>query len=286
MARRSIAPLPPPPVSLALAARRSDAAEKLRSRIALGRKLQIRQLGSGEAVEGYKKDTKIWSDYNEELLKHLFSNDSLAQEYRDSFSGAMAFDEAGAFAIYRENIDNWIKTLESILNRLELYPEPSDPSTQPIALEPRHDLSRVFVVHGRDEGAREAIARFLERLNIKPVILHETANHGQTIIEKVETYGDVGFAVILLTPDDEGCVKGGRPSPRARQNVVLELGYFIGRLGRKNVYALKRGELEIPSDFAGIVYGTYDESGGWKQALGRELQSAGFTIDWNLVMRS
>jgi predicted nucleotide-binding protein with TIR-like domain len=105
-------------------------------------------------------------------------------------------------------------------------------------------------------------------------------------IEKVEAHGNVGFAVVLLTPDDEGSIKGGAPQPRARQNVLLELGYFIGHLGRKHVCALKRGELEIPSDFGGVVYEAFDASGGWKQALGRELEAAGYSIDWNEVMRS
>ncbi len=108
---------------------------------------------------------------------------------------------------------------------------------------------------------------------------------GRTIIEKIEAHGDVGFAVVLLTPDDEGCPKGGKPEPRARQNVLLELGYFIGRLGRSRVCALKRGEVEIPSDFGGVVYETYDESDRWKMALGRELQAAGFEVDWNRIHR-
>jgi predicted nucleotide-binding protein len=145
------------------------------------------------------------------------------------------------------------------------------------------DVSKIFVVHGHDEGAREAIARFIQTLGFQPIILHERANEGRTVIEKVEAHGNVGFAVVLLTPDDEGCVKGGTPGLRARQNVVLELGYFIGRLGRNRVCALKRGELEIPSDFGGVVYEPFDASGGWKLALGRELRAAGFEIDWNKV---
>ncbi|WP_223501135.1 TIR domain-containing protein [Pseudomonas sp. BF-R-24] len=142
---------------------------------------------------------------------------------------------------------------------------------------------RVFVVHGHDDGSRETVARFLEKLGFEAVILHEQANQGRTVIEKVEAFGDVGFAVVLLTPDDEGCVRGGTPEPRARQNVILELGYFIGRLGRGKVCALKRGTLEIPSDYAGVVYESME--GNWQQALGRELQEAGHEIDWNKVMR-
>ena len=146
--------------------------------------------------------------------------------------------------------------------------------------------NKVFIVHGHDGEAREAVARFLERLGFEAVILHERANRGRTIIEKVEANSDVSFAIVLLTPDDEGCARGASPEPRARQNVLLELGYFIGLLGRDRVCALKRGELVIPSDFAGVVWENMDASNGWKQALGRELEAAGHSIDWNLVMRS
>lgn len=145
---------------------------------------------------------------------------------------------------------------------------------------------KIFIVHGHDDGARETVARFLERIGLEAVILHEQANQGRTIIEKVVANSDVGFAIVLLTPDDEGCVKGGTLEPRARQNVLLELGYFIGRLGRDKVCALKRGALEIPSDFAGVVWQTMDSNGGWKQALARELEAAGHSIDWNKVMRA
>lgn len=145
---------------------------------------------------------------------------------------------------------------------------------------------KVFIVHGHDDGARESVARFLERIGLEAIILHEQANQGRTVIEKVVAHGDVGFAVVLLTPDDEGCSRGGTPEPRARQNVLLELGYFIGRLGRDKVCALKRGTLEIPSDFAGVVWETMDSSGGWKQSLARELEAAGHEIDWNKVMRA
>ena len=145
---------------------------------------------------------------------------------------------------------------------------------------------KAFIVHGHDDGSREAVARFLERINFEAIILHEKANQGQTIIEKIERHGDVGFAIVLLTPDDEGCVKGGSPRLRARQNVILELGYFIGRLTRSRVCALRRGDVEIPSDFGGVVYTPYDENGGWRTALGRELEAAGFAIDWNLVHKS
>lgn len=157
------------------------------------------------------------------------------------------------------------------------------PLPEPVTM--RRPSRKIFIVHGHDEGAREAVARFLEKIGFEPIILHEQANRGRTVIEKVEHHGDVSFAVVLLTPDDFGGVAGASSQPRPRQNVLLELGYFIGRLGRENVCALKRGDMELPSDFGGVVYEAYDVAGGWKQVLARELQDVGHQIDWNAVMR-
>ena len=147
--------------------------------------------------------------------------------------------------------------------------------------------SNIFIVHGHDEGARESVARFITNIGLKPIILHEQANRGRTVIEKVEVHSDVSFVVVLLTPDDLGKAREGNElEPRVRQNVLLELGYFFGKLGRENVCALKRGNVEIPSDFAGVVWQDIDSGNGWKQALGRELEASGHCIDWNAVMRS
>ncbi|WP_273691168.1 nucleotide-binding protein [Ketogulonicigenium vulgare] len=145
--------------------------------------------------------------------------------------------------------------------------------------------NKVFIVHGHDAEAREAVARFLVTIGFEPIILHEQANKGRTIIEKVEANAEVGFAVVLLTPDDVGRSKSaGDLEPRARQNVLLELGYFMAKLGRDKVCALRRGEVSIPSDFAGVVWEVMDDNGGWRQKLARELIASGHAIDWNKVM--
>jgi predicted nucleotide-binding protein len=149
-----------------------------------------------------------------------------------------------------------------------------------------HISRKVFIVHGHEGEPREAVARFLEKIGFTPVILHERANQGQTVIEKVEANSDVGFAIVLLTPDDEGSVRGGAPQPRPRQNVLLELGYFIGKLTRKRVCTLKVGEMEIPSDWRGVIDEPFDTGGGWKQTLARELEAADYEIDWNKVMKT
>jgi predicted nucleotide-binding protein len=146
-------------------------------------------------------------------------------------------------------------------------------------------LDKVFVVHGREDGPREAVARFLEKLGLVPIILHEQANRGRTVIEKIEEHADVGFAVVILTPDDLGHLKGEPEKPRARQNVLLELGFFVGKLSRQRVCALKLGDLEIPSDWQGVINAAFDEAGGWKIALAKELEAAEYEVDWNKVMQ-
>ena len=143
----------------------------------------------------------------------------------------------------------------------------------------------VFVVHGQDNAAREEVARFIAKAGLKPIILHEQASGGRTVIEKLEHYSNVGFAVVLLTPDDLGSLAGEEPKRRARQNVIAELFYFIGKLGRERVCALKKGELEIPSDIGGVVYASMDDAGAWKQSLLRELEEAGYPIDWKRALR-
>jgi predicted nucleotide-binding protein len=150
----------------------------------------------------------------------------------------------------------------------------------------REHTNKAFVVHGHDQSAKESVARFLERLGIEAVILHEQATGGRTIVEKLEHYSDVAFAVVLLTPDDVGGVKDAAPDKlesRARQNVILELGYFVGKLSRKHVCALYKGPLELPSDYFGVGYVSLDDT-GWRIELGKELRAAGFKVDMNLVI--
>lgn len=146
-----------------------------------------------------------------------------------------------------------------------------------------HDVSKVFIVHGHDESAKIKAARFIEQLDFKAVILHEQVSSGRTIIEKIEQYSDVGFAVVLYTPDDTGNQKGQSEqlNLRARQNVVFEHGYLIGKLGRPRVTALVDGDLELPNDISGVVYTKMDEAGGWRLTLAQELRQAGYDVDMN-----
>jgi predicted nucleotide-binding protein len=269
----------------ALLIMREDAYQRLQERIAQAAAILPGPIQSQNDLREAEEREKKWRAYNRELLSRMFTSDEYARDYdlsrllHDRHEKNL-FNRASRL---RESVKKQVARLESISERLELLAEVL--VDQPEETAPQ-DRSKVFVVHGHDEGAREAVARFIGDLGFQPIILHERANEGRTVIEKVEAHGAVGFAVVLLTPDDEGCEKGGTPGPRPRQNVVLELGYFVGRLGRNRVCALKRGEVEIPSDFGGVVYEPFDAAGGWKQKLGRELEAAGYEVDWNTVMRS
>lgn len=151
----------------------------------------------------------------------------------------------------------------------------------------RESPQRIFIVHGHDDAAREAVARLVERAGLEAVILREQPNQGRTIIEKFEQHSETAdFAIVLLTPDDVGGPRGSalkQLQPRARQNVVAELFFFIGKLGRSKVCALVKGSIELPSDFAGVVYEQMDDAGHWRLALAQEMQSAGLTFDLNKV---
>lgn len=148
------------------------------------------------------------------------------------------------------------------------------------------DRTKVFIVHGQDDLAKITLARVIESQGLEAVILHEQVSKGMSIPEKLTHYGKVGFAVVLLTPDDLGRRKtDAAEKPRARQNVILELGYFLGALGRDRVFALLKDEIEMPSDYVGVVYEKMDDAGAWKTRLGRELEAAGFDIDFKKISR-
>jgi predicted nucleotide-binding protein len=140
----------------------------------------------------------------------------------------------------------------------------------------------VFIVYGHDANVREQLELLLRRMKLEPIVLQNLPSGGQTIIEKLETCSDVTFACVLLTPDDEGHI-AGQPEqrrPRTRQNVVLELGMFLAKLGRKRVAILHKGNVELPSDISGLLYIPFRERvDEVKERVAAELQEAGFQIN-------
>ena len=173
--------------------------------------------------------------------------------------------------------------------RPRLEHRPAFGVSQPITVKgppaPSPEPVRVFVVHGHDHGPRDSVARLLERLGMLAVILEEQPDRGlQTVIEKFEEHANVRYAVIVLTPDDVGGVKDSAGmKPRARQNVILELGFFIGKLGRDKVSAILVDDVEEPSDIRGGLYISFDRDGAWKMKLARNMRAAGLPVDMNLI---
>lgn len=146
------------------------------------------------------------------------------------------------------------------------------------------DKNRVFIVHGRDNLAKIEAARFVEKLGFTAIILHEQASSGKTIIEKIEECTNVGFAIVLYTPCDLGGLASEKnQKPRARQNVVFEHGYLIGKLGRDNVCALVKGDVETPNDISGVVYVPLDDHDAWHVVLAKEMRNSGYTVDMNKI---
>lgn len=145
------------------------------------------------------------------------------------------------------------------------------------------DRTKVFIVHGHDDFAKTQVAELIRRLGLIPIILHQQANEGRTIIEKIESYSNVGFGVVLYTPCDRGSKAGeeNHLKPRARQNVVFEHGFLIGKIGRKNVAALVKDTVETPNDISGVVYITMGPEGSWELQLAKELKNSGYNIDLN-----
>lgn len=196
------------------------------------------------------------------------------------------FDEA-----FQTGLESARAVLQSMIQEIsEYWSDKTDPSTnltKELNKKPQGDTigKDIFIIHGHDEGIKEAVARFLTKIGLNPIILHEQPNQGRTIIEKFQDHSAVSYAIALFTPDDIGSVKTPENlQPRARQNVVFEFGYFIGNLGRKYVCGLFDESVEIPSDYQGVIYIPIDKAGNWRFRLVKELKSVGFDIDANLAL--
>ena len=172
-----------------------------------------------------------------------------------------------------------LNLIETIIEEINLFSE-ANLSNNKVS-----DCSKVFIVHGHDDGAKNEVARFIEKLGLEAIIIHEQTSSGDTIIEKVIRYSDVGFGVVLYTGCDIGAIKSEPDDlkPRARQNVIFEHGFLIGKIGRKNVIALVKDNVEKPNDISGVVYETIDSKGAWKLQLAREMKASGYDIDMNKV---
>ena len=286
---------------------KAEAHQKIQARIEEGQELRARQINSDNELHKAVRDAETWSGRNNLFLFVLFGTSSEEVEYVPYSEYVTAVERilssgvkiSSSFIMeeklkgHQKNLDASISSLEGILGSLKLYHEPSDapqriPDNAGISDTPQSAFGDdVFIVHGHDDEAKVTVARFVENLGIEATILHEQANRGQTIPEKFEEHAaDAGFAIILLTPDDVGASKDERDNlkPRARQNVVLELGYFWGRLGRGRVCVLYKGGVELPSDMQGLLYVPMNSPDEWQLPLAREMKQAELPIDLNKLV--
>lgn len=207
--------------------------------------------------------------FNERYLKDHPLHDSIATTYSNYRKNSLSHNE----------MMGHLRVLSSDAVFFAANPSQLQDSTE------RNVMSnKVFIVHGHDDTAKLEMARTLEKAGFEAIILHEQPNAGRTIIEKFENYVDVSFAVILYTECDVGRDKE-KPvnfeQYRARQNVVFEHGFFIGRLGRDHVCALVKGEVETPGDLSGVVYVPMDKAGAWKLDLAKNMKAVGLPVDMN-----
>ena len=254
-----------------------------------------------ELLKGLKEDIQLlkYEDVNEldrlkrksdMLIRNIFGQKSfyLSDFNNISFCSLYGHEVPNG----EEWARNWetdkasvINLIETMVDDINMFPEGSKELIS-IQDELKVDKNKVFIVHGHDDGAKETVARFVDKLGFKAVILHEQVDSGDTIIEKLEKHTDVGFAIVLYTECDIGGVKSSNIedlTPRARQNVIFEHGLLIGKIGRANVVALVKGHVEIPNDISGVVYKSMDTDGAWKYSIAKEMKSSGYDVDMNKI---
>lgn len=259
----------------------------LNERMKVGEEILNRQVVSNDDLELMKSDSQDWAEYNAEFLKQCFNNpfNEYRKEYQNSvtnWDGFLTGERKPPLEQQRTVLKNQLSKLNNLITQSELFKSSAisvNLETSKVAL----NMDEVFIVHGHDDLAKTKTARFIERLGFKPIILHEQASSGNTIIEKIEEHSNVGFGIVLYTPCDLGGKTEDNLKARARQNVVFEHGYLIGKIGRKNVCALVKGNIETPNDISGVVYVNMDDADAWHMQIAKELKSSGYNVDMNIL---
>lgn len=266
----------------------------LATRIQIAEEIVNRQIQTRPQLDEAKQNFYDWDDYNSELLKQSFNNEH--NEYKTDYVRTNQFlgmflgggnSQRDELKEFEDKVQNKINNLKQLVAKVELIKSevPDKAVSQTASTSDNIENNNVFIVHGHSNEVKINVARTLEKLGLNPIILHEQANSGKTIIEKFEEHSNVGFAIILLTDDDLGKAKKDENlNSRARQNVILELGYFIGKLGRNRVCPLYTKGVELPSDLYGLLYLEIDSSEYWKINLAKELKAAGYDIDVNKII--
>lgn len=294
MTRKKVTTIEPPePAELLVS--REEAKSRLEDRIQKGKEIRDLQIRSLQEFEQAKNEFHKWDDFNEELLRRIFTTDELSKEYSYWIGGVvMSIYETSLgekISDLHKDIDSKIHRIDSIIERLELIPlsrSTASTITSDVPMQPATKSKKAFVVHGQDEVAKTSLEVFLREIGLEPVVLHRQADQGLTIIEKFEKHSDVGYAFILLTPDEVSYLKSEQNKPdherrkefRARPNVIFEFGYFVGKLGRSKVCCLYTGDVSLPSDVSGMIYKKYSSSlEEIAYSIIKDLKASGFLSD-------
>lgn len=253
-------------------------------KLAQAKQLLETPIHTEEDLKKVRKAHTTWEDYLKEYLKRAFSDDTLSEQFVNSSFGMSFSMNPSLDSIvveFQESFESEITYLESLIERIDLIPT-RDGSHQSSSNTLLND--NIFIVHGQKHEIKTEVARFIERIKLKAIILDEQANEGKTIIEKFEHYSSTcRTAIVILTADDKVVADDdSKIIYRARQNVIFELGYFLSSLKREGVIALYEDNVEVPSDFYGVLYVSLKDD--WKFKVARELKKRGLNIDLNALV--
>lgn len=261
--------------------------EELDKRIALGEEITKDRIDNDTAFATAKKEFSEWSDYNLELIKQSFT-----EPYNECWK---SYDNAGTtiglisavkggrqepwrvLSQFIKRVESKVDYLNKLKNKVDILESSAEVTKVLSEANVERNMSQVFIVHGHDEEAKTKTARFVEKLGLDAIILHEQASSSRSIIEKIEEYSDVGFGSVLYTSCDIGGKQTEKQelNSRARQNVVFEHGFLIGKIKRENVCALVKGDVELPNDISGVIYISMDDADAWKYTIAKEMKASG-----------
>ena len=277
----------------------NNVGKALEQRIQMGRDLASRAFESKEQLEQRAEEYRLWDEWNSTYVYILFDDPREGNVYSNETGDASyGYSDYSDLSIalqatyLKTAIGEKIVRLRSLTSRYPLIKASLQNGSKSRTTDVRTSSKDVFIVHGRNDSIRAQVEAFLRKLELSPIILLDRPNLSQSLMEKIEANSDVAYAVVLLTGDDEGRLKAvdeekaqSQLRARPRQNVILELGFFSAKLGRRRVSAIYEADVELPSDFSGITYIPWDENGSWQVKLFKELQAAGLSVDANSVFK-
>lgn len=247
-----------------------DAADEIRDMIEKGRVLQNSVIEFEKDLEQSKVGYYSWSKENEEHLRRIFATDDEAKRYKENFALVLKrkIYLSDMVKDFRELVKSKVKHLEAIVNRLTIVTD--------IDFDIHHDEisylsstdNKAVVLHG-SKKIRDFVAKVLEENQMEAVVLKDKSG----VIDDFDNHEDAHHFIVILSNDDIGAAKSkiNNLKPRARQNVILELGYILGKIGSGKVIILYENDVEIPSVLRGVT--TLKLTGkSWQKKLAREIQ--------------